>query len=987
MREYGWFRFHLRRKDDGNGYEIHVTSFLDDRGITEDFVPPYDESQADGLLSLIEANLSKPIGHENLKKIGGRLYKSIFSAKIKEHFERCLEIAKRTCGLRIELIIDPLYLRCLPWELMHDGKDFLALSTVTPIVRTIFQTEVQEFREISFPLGIFFVAASPVGPHDPIDVGGEIRLLCKGISKEIEEGKVFLQCYGAKKIKSRDFLDDVKSKRFNVLHISSHGKFVKEIDKQLLQLEDEEGKPFLVSVEALGEWLRDSSVQMVFLDACETGVGSVRTPLADLGYVFLDKGVGAVVAMQFSVPVSCANTFCHTFYSQLVEGEPIEFCLSQARTRIVHPVFGLDAVDWAIPVLYMSGKGIMHVSGERKPKKTYKKLPTLGLFIGREEELNKLMEHLVDPEVSLISVDGFGGIGKSTTVNKLVADVCCLFDDVCWIDCRTKVSHDEIIQEINEMLLHHGLGFTSDVLATYLPEGRNQLIANALEQKGFVVVFDNFDSVQEDLTVLSLVQKISQEKRTKVLVTLRTPISLVRKQQFSRLHKLKEEDALLLMRRLGEQYGIDNVKTAEDLVLKDINARVDGHPKAIEVVVPQLKAKPLEKVLEELPQVLAGDIGPILEWSFKLLTAEEREFLLEISVYDREVQYDALKAVHIWNYPVPVKELVEKNLLTYDTGRQLYSLHPLVQEYAYNQLRREKKRKLHRLAARYLLSEKGRDPVSAIYHMYKAEDWKHGMSATVEILDTLILRGFWTEAKSLCEQGLFASRKIKDEKWESYFLFNLANMLYRLGNLDEAMGIYKQSLEIDTKLGDKSGIANALGQLALIEQDRGNYDEATKLYNEILEIFHELGDQSGSSKTLHNLANIQYLQGNYEEATKLYKQSLEIKRKLGDQSGISASLHELASIQYLQGNYEEAEKLYRQSLEIKQKLGDKSGIASTLGQLGRLSEAKNQLTLAKQYYEKALEIFRQLGDKPHTNLVTEWLNRIQTKIKTKNNNK
>ena len=1025
---YDWFRIHIK-KSNGNDYSIHVTSSLDSREFEKDFTPPFNPRESEEMLRKIEESL-KPrvrlLGHERLMKTGRSFYGSIFSAEVEKYFRECLKNAKRNCGLRIELVIDPLYLRRLPWELIHDGKDFLALSTVTPIVRTITQTEVPQLPEIPFPLGILFVAASPVGPHTSIDVGSEIRLLCKGISKEVEEGKVFLRCHGAKKVKNRDFLDDVKSKRFNVLHISSHGKFVEAIDKGLLQLEDENGKPFLVSVEALGAWLRDSSVQLVYLDACEMGVGSVRTPLADLGYVFLDKGVGAVVAMQFSVPVTCANTFCHNFYSQLVEGEPVEFCLSQARTRIIHPVFGLDTIDWAIPVLYMSGKGILHVGGEREPRRTYKKLPTLGLFIGRERELNKLMEHLVDPEVSVMSVDGFGGIGKSTTVNKLVTDVCCLFDDVCWIDCRTKLSYDEIIQGINEMLLYHGVGFTSDVLKKYLPEGRNQLIANALEQKEFVVVFDNFDSVQEEPNICSLVQKISEGKQTKVLVTLRTPISLARKQQFSRLNKLEEEDALLLMRRLGEQKGINSVTKAKDVVLKNINARVDGHPKAIEVVIPHLKTKPLEKVLEGLPQVLSGKIGPILEWSFNLLIAEEKEFLLEISVYEGEVRYDALEAVHIGDYPIPVAELVEKNLLTYDTERKLYSLHPLVQEYAYDQLRRERRRKLHRLAARYFLSEKGKDPVSAIYHRYKAEDWKHGIYITSKILDTLILRGFWTETKNLCEQGLIASRKIKDKEKESYFLFNLANMLGRLGNPDEAKELYWQSLKIDTKLGDQSGISATLHNLGLIEQHRGNYDEATKLYKQSLKIAEKLGDQSGISSTLHQLglieqhrgnydeaaklykqslkiaeklgdqsgiskslyqlANIQYLQGNYDEAEKLCKQSLEIDTKLGDQSGISISLHQLGLIEHEQGNYDEAEKLYKQSLKINQKIGDKSGIALTFGQLGRLSETRNQLTLAKQYYEKALEIFRQLGDKPHTNLAQKDLNRIQTKMKTKNNN-
>lgn len=387
MKEYEWFRVYVKKKDDGNCYMVLAFSSLDSRKFEEVFVPPLDEREAEGLLHDIEESLKperKLLGHRKLMETGQRFYKSIFSAELEKCFRDCLKNAmEKGRGLRLELVIDPSYLRRLPWELLHDDNGFLALSTDTPIVRTAHRVEQPQFREIQYPLGILFVAASPVGPHVPIGVGCEIRLLCEGVSKEVDEGRVFLQCYGGRKFKSRDFSDDLKSKKFSVLHFSAHGKFVEEIERGVLQLEDEDGRPFLISVETLAEWLRGTSIRMVFLDACETGVGSVRNPLADLGHLFLDKGIGAVVAMQFSVPVSCANAFCRAFYTLLAEGEPPEYCVSQARTRIVNSVFGLDTIEWAIPVLHVCGKEVLHVGGERKPR-SYRTLPALGLFVGRD---------------------------------------------------------------------------------------------------------------------------------------------------------------------------------------------------------------------------------------------------------------------------------------------------------------------------------------------------------------------------------------------------------------------------------------------------------------------------------------------------------------------------------------------------------------------------------------------------------------------------
>lgn len=155
MKEYEWFRIHVKKSDE-NGYLIHVTSSLDSREFEEDSTPPFNERQARELLRKIEESLkprAKLLGHERLMEIGRSFYVSIFSAEVEKYFRECLKNAtEKDRGLRIELIIDPLHLRHLPWELMHDGKGFLALSTATPIVRTVLQPETRELPEIQFPM-------------------------------------------------------------------------------------------------------------------------------------------------------------------------------------------------------------------------------------------------------------------------------------------------------------------------------------------------------------------------------------------------------------------------------------------------------------------------------------------------------------------------------------------------------------------------------------------------------------------------------------------------------------------------------------------------------------------------------------------------------------------------------------------------------------------------------------------------------------------
>ncbi|MFB0543399.1 MAG: CHAT domain-containing protein [Candidatus Bathyarchaeia archaeon] len=884
MRSYDWFRVQIKHSGDEE-YSITATSFLNDSRLSDVFSPPYSIDEADSLLLRIERSIreGKPLGHNAFKEIGEHLYRSIFSEEFERSFRRCLRIAKRGIGLRIELVIDPLYLRCLPWELMHDGREFLSLSSFTPIVRTVDQ-EQSRLPAVSFPLGVLFVVADPVGVKVPLNLGGEVRRVCLGVSNSIKEGRICLRCIRARKLKDQGFINDLKSGRYHVLHVSSHGAFVEGLEKGFLELEDGEGRAIPISIETLGTWIKDSSIQMVYLDACQTATGSVRTPLADLSYIFLEKGVAAVLAMQFSVPDKSATAFCETFYAQLVRQEPIESALTEARKRTVDPVHGLGRVDWVIPTLFVSGTGILNVEGEPRSKRYYKPLPSLGIFVGREEPLDRLTEDLVDPEVTVILVDGFGGIGKSTLIKRFVEDVGHLFTDVCWIDCESNISYDRIIEEINEMLIFHGIGFAGEDLAKYNPLERNRRIAYVLGEnsEGFILVFDNFDSIKDDDNVRDLIQQISEREKIKIIITIRIPEGIVRGQSFRRIDKLEEDDAILLIRKLAEQYGIRDIERADERILKQINERLDGHPKAIEVVIPILATTPLEEVLKDLPQILASDIGEVLEWSLERLSDEERELLFEFSVFEGKVPYSALRAIHL-STPLPVAELVRKNLLSYDRERELYSLHPLIRDFVYDKLRvrEENRREIHRRAAAYFLSKEGMDPIRGIEHRYKAEDWKEAIALTLGIIDSLILRGFWTEAKKLCEEGLFGSKQLKDEKLESLFYFQLSTVVQRLGEYGKAEKLYKQSLEIKEKLGDQSGIATTLHQLATIHQQRGDYGEAEKLYKQSLEIKEKLGDQSGIALTYGALGRLFEELGENTKAKSYYLKALKIFQKIG----------------------------------------------------------------------------------------------------------
>lgn len=217
MAFYDWFRVRITENS------IIATSFLNNDEVSDVFMPPFNDEEIELMLARIEKSIgdSRSIGHEYLKNIGEKLYSSIFSKKIENYFKKCLGIAKRGLGLRIELIAEPPSLKRLPWELMHDGRDFLSLSTSTPIVRTI-DSNSRTLPSLPFPLGILFVIADPVDPIEPhvlprvhLNMGGEIRRVCIGVSDAVKEGLIHLKCIRAKKFLNQSFIDDIDSKRIS----------------------------------------------------------------------------------------------------------------------------------------------------------------------------------------------------------------------------------------------------------------------------------------------------------------------------------------------------------------------------------------------------------------------------------------------------------------------------------------------------------------------------------------------------------------------------------------------------------------------------------------------------------------------------------------------------------------------------------------------------------------------------------------------------
>lgn len=293
------------------------------------------------------------------RELGDLLFRALFRGSLRHLYERSRArfFSPPARGLRLRLYFDFTDRRLaelyqLPWELLYsrDTNDFLALSRLTPLVRSLEIPRSSCREPFRGPMKILLASANPAGTvplrldreRDRIgsavrEGGAEIRLLPDA---DVESLRVAL---GREEI--------------HVLHFLGHGAFDHLSGDAYLRLMDGlDAEPSAILGEDLANLLRDRSVRLAVLNACETARSfgmPVPGALSGLAPVLVQLGLPAVVAMSQRISDSAASEFSLAFYRALVSGEPVEASLAEGRLAVY--LANRDSLEWSIPVLFTRG--------------------------------------------------------------------------------------------------------------------------------------------------------------------------------------------------------------------------------------------------------------------------------------------------------------------------------------------------------------------------------------------------------------------------------------------------------------------------------------------------------------------------------------------------------------------------------------------------------------------------------------------------------
>ncbi len=650
------------------------------------------------------------------------------------------------------------------------------------------------------------------------------------------------------------------------------------------------------------------------------------------------------------------------------------------------------------------------------PKLSFFSRPPIPKFlVDRDIEKDELQKHIYNQKVSIISLGGPGGIGKTYLAAYLFNEAISNNTKGLWIECSEReVTVESFLAAIADKM-------TDDYQAALIHDpdkkiaDKFDLVLSFIDTEKYIIVFNDYHLVSDENGLDEFfTQVIHKSENIKILLTTRKHLTCFDNPEWPPASSVEYKLDGLPLKFIPEYTQMGNLTKNQ---LTSIWKLTSGNPFYLGLLTSLMRRGRWVDEIENLPLF---DNIQTSKWAESLINALDKDAKAlagKIAVIRSPVSVELITKLAYKPYEqvIPIIDQLVGSYILYEVGFKLFHMHYYIRNAILANTPQEDLTKAHKIVGSFYeklskqvddTSEQIETLLQCIYHYENGENW-NGVSDQVELAYNLLMnRGdkdrSWSVSKSAIKAAKKENNKLKVVAWlvriirreidlkmyegaqkhlnEAFTAIpkpkknDLEDLVKQWKALEAALWIEKASLAYHTQepedissficeglnlayqVDDKELIASSLLKAGRIERLQGKIDDAKKHLTEARKFAEQLETPHLEAMIVSLLGLIVRDSGDLNEAQRLFQIAIEKEKLTNNTSGADINKALLGDIALRTGDFITANNIFKEGLERARSINNSLAIRINLGWLADSLIGLNRLDEAEQHLNECNQI-------------------------------